>query len=49
MNFPGFPKPGTSLSPPPVLYAMLDHSRLTKSAGEKKSKGGLCDLRKDRK
>uniref|UniRef100_A0ACB8G7A3 Uncharacterized protein n=1 Tax=Sphaerodactylus townsendi TaxID=933632 RepID=A0ACB8G7A3_9SAUR len=33
----------------PVLYAMLDHSRLTKSASEKKSKGGLCDTRKDRK
>uniref|UniRef100_A0A452ISH0 Myelin protein P0 n=1 Tax=Gopherus agassizii TaxID=38772 RepID=A0A452ISH0_9SAUR len=26
---------------PPVLYAMLDHSRSTKSASEKKSKGGL--------
>ncbi|KAL8184446.1 UNVERIFIED_CONTAM: hypothetical protein K2H54_017124 [Gekko kuhli] len=33
----------------PVLYAMLDHSRLTKSASEKKSKGGLGDSRKDRK
>ncbi|XP_060110997.1 myelin protein P0-like [Heteronotia binoei] len=32
----------------PVLYAMLDHSRLTKSASEKKSKG-LGDSRKDRK
>ncbi|XP_061462002.1 myelin protein P0 [Rhineura floridana] len=34
---------------PPVLYAMLDHSRLTKSASEKKSRGGLCDSRKDKK
>ncbi|XP_053134955.1 myelin protein P0 [Hemicordylus capensis] len=34
---------------PPVLYAMLDHSRLTKSASEKKSKGGLGDSRKDKK
>ncbi|XP_063001691.1 myelin protein P0 [Elgaria multicarinata webbii] len=34
---------------PPVLYAMLDHSRLTKSASDKRSKGGLCDLRKDKK
>lgn len=32
----------------PVLYAMLDHSRLTKSASEKKSRG-LGDSRKDRK
>nr|XP_020653054.1 myelin protein P0 [Pogona vitticeps] len=34
---------------PPVLYAMLDHSRLTKSASEKKGKGGLGDSRKDKK
>uniref|UniRef100_A0A6I8NBJ2 Myelin protein P0 n=1 Tax=Ornithorhynchus anatinus TaxID=9258 RepID=A0A6I8NBJ2_ORNAN len=32
----------------PVLYAMLDHSRLTKSAGDKKSKG-TGDSRKDKK
>uniref|UniRef100_A0A8C4Y7T1 Myelin protein P0 C-terminal domain-containing protein n=4 Tax=Durocryptodira TaxID=1579337 RepID=A0A8C4Y7T1_9SAUR len=34
---------------PPVLYAMLDHSRSTKSASEKKSKGGLGESRKDKK
>uniref|UniRef100_A0A8D0BWW4 Myelin protein P0 n=1 Tax=Salvator merianae TaxID=96440 RepID=A0A8D0BWW4_SALMN len=34
---------------PPVLYAMLDHSRLTKLASDKKSKGGLGDSRKDKK
>lgn len=32
----------------PVLYAMLDHSRSTKAASEKKSKG-LGDSRKDKK
>lgn len=39
-----------SLPPPqqPVLYAMLDHSRLTKSASDKK-KGGFGDSRKDKK
>uniref|UniRef100_A0A8D2KTW8 Myelin protein P0 n=1 Tax=Varanus komodoensis TaxID=61221 RepID=A0A8D2KTW8_VARKO len=34
---------------PPVLYAMLDHSRFTKSVSEKKSKGGLGESRKDKK
>uniref|UniRef100_A0A8C8SLX8 Myelin protein P0 C-terminal domain-containing protein n=1 Tax=Pelusios castaneus TaxID=367368 RepID=A0A8C8SLX8_9SAUR len=34
---------------PPVLYAMLDHSRSAKSASEKKSKGGLGESRKDKK
>lgn len=32
----------------PVLYAMLDHSRSTKAASEKKSKG-LGESRKDKK
>ncbi|XP_072702668.1 myelin protein P0 isoform X1 [Ciconia boyciana] len=33
----------------PVLYAMLDHSRGTKAASEKKAKGAPGDSRKDKK
>ncbi|XP_067169675.1 myelin protein P0 [Apteryx mantelli] len=33
----------------PVLYAMLDHSRSTKAASEKKAKGVLGDSRKEKK
>ncbi|KAM9168907.1 myelin protein P0 [Mergus octosetaceus] len=33
----------------PVLYAMLDHSRSTKAASEKKAKGAPGDSRKDKK
>lgn len=33
----------------PVLYAMLDHSRSTKAASEKKAKGAPGESRKDKK
>ncbi|KAL4829140.1 hypothetical protein H8958_021361 [Nasalis larvatus] len=42
------PEGGRDAISTPVLYAMLDHSRSTKAASEKKAKG-LGESRKDKK